>query len=218
MTVDRSGSVSLGFAATSLESDSNALDAAMNRYADGDDSAFSQVFSGLSSRLQAFFRRLGASEQQARDLTQDTFLRLHQARGSFARGRGVVPWAYAIARNCYISSVRSAKAKIARSALDVTELEVAAGPDANAEETASARQVARVVEDALAGMTEARREAFVLLRYEGLSVAEAAQILGASEGAVKLRAFHAYEIVRDALSRMEKPLSTREPERVRAAR
>ncbi|HTU59175.1 MAG TPA: sigma factor-like helix-turn-helix DNA-binding protein, partial [Polyangiales bacterium] len=44
-----------------------------------------------------------------------------------------------------------------------------------------------------------RREAFVLLRYEGLSVEAAAQVLGISEGAVKLRAFHAYELLRAAL-------------------
>ena len=52
-------------------------------------------------------------------------------------------------------------------------------------------------------MTPARREAFVLLRYEGLSVAAAAQIVGISEGALKIRAFHAYEILRSALAGME---------------
>jgi RNA polymerase sigma-70 factor (ECF subfamily) len=47
------------------------------------------------------------------------------------------------------------------------------------------------------------REAFVLIRFEGQSVAEAAQILGASEGAVKLRAFRAYEILRAVLKSAE---------------
>jgi RNA polymerase sigma-70 factor (ECF subfamily) len=39
----------------------------------------------------------------------------------------------------------------------------------------------------------------VLIRFEGLSVAEAAQVLGATEGAVKVRAFRAYEALRAAL-------------------
>jgi RNA polymerase sigma-70 factor (ECF subfamily) len=52
-------------------------------------------------------------------------------------------------------------------------------------------------------MTPARREAFILLRYEGLSVAAAAQISGVTEGALKLRAFHAYETIRSALKAME---------------
>jgi RNA polymerase sigma-70 factor (ECF subfamily) len=62
-----------------------------------------------------------------------------------------------------------------------------------------------VVTRTLAAMTPARREAFVLLRYEGLSVAAAAQIVGISEGALKIRAFHAYEMLRAALAGMEKP-------------
>jgi len=44
---------------------------------------------------------------------------------------------------------------------------------------------------------------FVLIRFEGQSVAAAAQILGASEGAVKLRAFRAYELLRAALKSAE---------------
>src|SRR5690242_14582176 len=81
---------------------SSPLDDAMNRYADGDDSAFAEVFRGLASRVQTFLQRLSGRRDVADDLTQETFLRMHRARGSFARGRSVVPWAYAIARNCYI--------------------------------------------------------------------------------------------------------------------
>ena len=51
----------------------------------------------------------------------------------------------------------------------------------------------------LAGLSPNQREAFVLIRYEGMSVEEAAAILGISEGAVKLRAFNAYEALRKAL-------------------
>ena len=52
---------------------------------------------------------------------------------------------------------------------------------------------------ALSTMPVANREAFVLIRYEGLRVATAAQLVGISEGALKLRAFRAYEILRAAL-------------------
>ncbi|MFO0611286.1 MAG: sigma factor-like helix-turn-helix DNA-binding protein [Polyangiaceae bacterium] len=77
--------------------------------------------------------------------------------------------------------------------------DVDAGPGANAEELSVASDLARLVEKTLAALPVNQREAFVLLRYEGLSVADAAEILGATEGAVKLRAFHAYEALRSAL-------------------
>jgi len=178
------------------------IDLAMQRYADGDDAAFAEVFAGLAPRLRTFLWRLSGSRDLAEDLMQETLLRIHHARGSFARGRRVAPWAYAIARNCYISHARTAQSKLARASGDADKLELAASYDADGEATSMARQSALVVERALASMTEARREAFILLRYEGMSVAAAARIVGISEGALKIRAFHAYEIIRAALDGM----------------
>ena len=175
----------------------------MSRYAAGDDAAFSVVFNGLTPRLRAFLRRLGGSEDLASDLTQETFIRMHRARGSFVRGTSVVPWAYAIARNCFVSHVRSARVKASRRTVDIDEHSGALGLAASAEETTSAKQSAAVVERTLAAMSDLNREAFVLIRFEGQSVAAAAQILGTTEGAVKLRAFRAYELLREALKRSE---------------
>jgi RNA polymerase sigma-70 factor, ECF subfamily len=183
--------------------EASALDRAMSRYAEGHDTAFSEVFNALSPRLLTFLRRLCGSPELAHDLVQETFLRMHRARGSFVPGSAVVPWAYAIARNCFVSHARSLKSRSARSSLDIADHEVAAGLDSNAEETAAVRQSAELVERTLAQMSVINREAFVLIRFEGQSVAEAAQILGASEGAVKLRAFRAYETLRGVLNSAE---------------
>ncbi len=185
------------------------LDAAMQRYAGGDDSAFSALYAGLAPRLTVFIRRICGRQDLADDLAQETLLRIHRARGSFASNAAVVPWAYAIARNCYIDHLRAARARIKLSTPtddDGEPLvpEPAIGIEASAEEEQIARQTAEIIERELNRMTMARREAFVLLRYEGLSVAEAAEVLGATQSAVKLRAFHAYEAIRQALAEVER--------------
>lgn len=182
-------------------------DLAMQRYADGDEAAFPLLFAELGPRIRLFLQRMGCAADVAEDLLQETFLRVHHARGSFARGKQVAPWAYSIARNCFISHARSAKTKISRASLDADQIELPAAQGSSGEEESMARQTARVVSDVLASLTPARREAFVLLRYEGLSVAAAAQIVGISEGALKIRAFHAYEALREALANMEAPLA-----------
>jgi RNA polymerase sigma-70 factor (ECF subfamily) len=187
----------------------NALDLAMSRYADGDDAAFAEVFSGLAPRIQAFLCRLCGSPDLAHDFTQETFLRVHRARGSFAPGHAVVPWAYAIARNCFLSHARSSRTKAARSSVDIADHEIATGPDASAEASVLARESAEIVKRELARMSVVNREAFILLRFEGLSVAAAAQVLGTTEGAVKLRAFRAYEALRAALKVSEQPRGAR---------
>src|SRR5439155_24794664 len=77
--------------------------------------------------------------------------------------------------------------------------DAATGPEADSEQATIAREMAATVERVLAGLPPAQREAFVLLRYEGMSVQEAAEILGSAPTAVKLRAFRAYQALRAAL-------------------
>lgn len=172
----------------------------MERVADGDDAAYAELYRALAPRLLRFLQRLTGRADVAEDLTQETFLRLHRARGAYDGGP-LVPWLFAIARNVAIDHGRSARVR--RTAQSTSEdgllEQQPAGANLNAESAAIARQAAEVVERELALMTPARREAFVLLRYEGMSVAEVAQIVDATESAVKLRAFHAYEQLRRAL-------------------
>lgn len=189
--------------ARDAESDAE-LDAAMDRYAQGDDRAFAAVHAGLYQRLRLFLLRLCRAPALADDLLQETFLRMHRARGSFAPSARVVPWAYAIARNAHTDHMRSAHTRRTTS-LDQEQdegagrAEIAAGPGVDAEAVSIAKQTAKVVEQTLARLPPAQREAFVLVRYEGLSIADTARILGTTENAVKLRAFHAYEALRGAL-------------------
>jgi RNA polymerase sigma-70 factor (ECF subfamily) len=188
------------------------LDEAMDRYAQGEAAAFPILYAGLELKLRTFLLRLAGVTPVAEDLLQETFMRIHRARGSFEPGARVVPWAYAIARNAWLDHTRSAQSRAHRelgaraaSGDGTTPLEPATGPEADSEQAAIARETAAIVEAALRGLPPAQREAFVLLRYEGMSVQEAAEILGSTPTAVKLRAFRAYEALRAALGqkRME---------------
>jgi RNA polymerase sigma-70 factor (ECF subfamily) len=176
----------------------------MERYADGDDQAFGAVFAVVAPRLLRYLRRLTGSDENARDLLQETLLRLHQARGAFREGSAVLPWSYTIARNVFLDAQRGRKrASATLVTRDSAELdEPAVG--AEAESAVAARETAKAVERALSDMSAARREAFILIRFEGLSVADAAEVLGISENAAKLRAFQAYEAIRAELDRLER--------------
>jgi RNA polymerase sigma-70 factor (ECF subfamily) len=182
--------------------ESSKADEAMNRYAEGDDSAFAVVHRAVAERLYAFLARMARSPVLADDLLQETFLRMHRARGSFVRGARLLPWCYAIARNVCIDHARQRAVRKER-AIGNEEgeavFEQPTGPDADGEQLTMAAELAEIVEAALAKLPHNQREAFVLLRYEGLSVADAAAVLGTTEGAVKLRAFHAYEALRAVL-------------------
>jgi RNA polymerase sigma-70 factor (ECF subfamily) len=186
-----------------LDPTTRGLDEAMDRYAQGDDRAFATLHAGLRAMLHRFLGRLTGAPALAEDLLQETFIRMHRARGSFARGAAVTPWAYTIARNAWLDHVRAARVREgarAHVARGISEGE-STGPDDDSEQILIARQTAEIVQQILAKLPASQREAFVLLRYEGMSVEEAAEIVGSTPTAVKLRAFRAYEALRDALGR-----------------
>jgi RNA polymerase sigma-70 factor (ECF subfamily) len=188
--------------------DEETLNAAMDRYACGDPTAFPILHRALYPRLLAYLTRMSGSSGMADDLAQETFLRLHRARATFVAGGAVLPWVYAIARNVHIDHTRSARLR------STERLPSDPGPDpayaqrADAESAAIAAQTARAVERVLARIPAAQRDAFVLLRYEGLSVQDAAAVLGATPTAVKLRAFRAYEALRAELDELQRNTTT----------
>lgn len=179
--------------------DETELNRAMDRYACGDASAFAVIHRALYPRVHAYLVRMRGSHHVADDLVQETFLRMHRARATFAPGASVVPWMYTIARNVLYDHARSAKTRRMED-LDADQVPEPADTGADTESAAVASEAARTVERVLAQLPASQREAFVLLRYESLSVNDAAQVLGATPAAVKLRAFRAYEALRAALA------------------
>src|SRR5262249_13169564 len=145
------------------------------------------------------FTRMRRCAAAADDLVQETFLRLHRSRSSFALGARLVPWVYTIARNVLIDEGRSARLRggQAISGEEIVELPDTGGA---AVSVAAAAETAQAVERALRRIPPSQRQAFELLRCEGLSVKDAAGTLGTTAAATKLRAFRAAEAIRAELS------------------
>ncbi|HEX8795211.1 MAG TPA: RNA polymerase sigma factor [Polyangiaceae bacterium] len=162
----------------------------MERYADGDDRAFGVVYALLAPRLQAFLWRRTRDEARAEELVHDTFLRMHANRRHFARGADVMPWAFAIARRLLIDDHR--KLRPPPDPDDETR-----GPWVDT--VVAIHRLGRRMMQELEHLPEQHREAFMLVQLEGLSMAEAAQVLGCTIAAVKVRAYRAYETLRDRL-------------------
>jgi RNA polymerase sigma-70 factor (ECF subfamily) len=171
-------------------------DVAMERYAGGDDAAFALVYDALAPRLYGYLLRQTRENARAEDILQQTLLQIHRARASFIPGAEVMPWAFAIARRLVVDSVRRGRRELLSSD---GEPDAGASSDVAADDLVQAQQLARRVERELAKLPPAQRVAFELVKNEGLSMAEAAQVLGTTVAAVKLRAHRAYEALRIAL-------------------
>jgi RNA polymerase sigma-70 factor, ECF subfamily len=175
-----------------------AASAAMDRYACGDDSAFSELYDLLAPRLTAFLARRARDEALASDLVQQTFLQMHASRRHFSEGADVMPWAFAIARRLLIDVVRKSGREIAGDD-GGTEGRESVAPDQPPDRIVAQRRLAARVNKELERVPEAQRAAFELVKRDGLSLAEAAEVLGTTVAAVKLRIHRTYEALRAAL-------------------
>lgn len=178
--------------------------ALMERYASGDDAVFDQLYDLTAPRLYGFCLRLTGDPSAADDLFQETYLRVHRARSTYLPGADVLHWAFAIARCAYRDRLRYWRRRPEHlGAIDDAAEQAALRPDEGntPDEELTADHVARVVTVELQKMSETNRAAYVLLREEGVSLKEAAAILGASPDAVKQRAHRAYQQLRAALER-----------------
>ncbi len=180
-----------------------ALNQAMDRYADGDAAAFTEVYDRLAPRLLGFFVRRVRDQALAEDLVQQTLLRMHLARRNYVSGSDVVPWAFAIGHNLMRDALRRSRREVLfRTAeQDAAALDGRVARDSRPDELASARQSLGRIRDELGRVPRHQREAYDLVRQDGLSVAAAALVMGATPMAIKLRVHRVYEALRAALAR-----------------
>lgn len=160
----------------------------MERYAQGDDDAFEPLYEALAPRLRGFLKRSVNDSALADDLVQQTFLRMHRARASFAKDGAVVPWAYAIARRLMFDALRTKKRKPETAIPHEELLRSMDDPEARV----SDREALEQLSARLAKLPDDHRVAFELVRVEGLSLAEAAAVVGVTPVAMKMRAHRAY--------------------------
>jgi RNA polymerase sigma-70 factor (ECF subfamily) len=159
-------------------------------HAAGDPEAFERLFVRYAARMYGVMRQRGLDHADSQDLVQQTFLLAHQARRDFRTGCKLRPWLWTIAFNL----MRKAYQRRGRAARH--------GERSIPSETSrvhAAQEAQLGVRQAIAQLPEPQQEVILLHWYEGLSFSEIGLVLRASEGAVKVRAYRAYEKLRDLL-------------------
>jgi RNA polymerase sigma-70 factor (ECF subfamily) len=149
----------------------------------GDGEAFGQVYDAyVDSVYRYLYYRVG-SHALAEDLTSETFLRALRRIDSFSwQGKDIGAWFTTIARNLVVDHVKSSRFKLEVSTADM--LDADRGDDGIEAEVLGRLQSAALL-DAVRRLKPDQQECVVLRFLQGLSVAETAEVLGRSEGAVK---------------------------------
>ena len=169
------------------------LEELMDSYVDGNAAAFEELYRRIAAKLLGYLMRLTRHRERAEDLVQITFSKVHRARASYLRGAPLLPWVLAIARRSFYDERRAAASRHEDLSGDGTL------PEPKSEETGLPTDIAAALERAMDAMPETYREAIQLTKITGLSIAEAADVLGTTPTAVKLRVHRGYNLLRKSL-------------------
>lgn len=146
----------------------------------GDTAAFERIMLLHERMVLRTAQRLLLNAEDAKDAAQEVFLKMHKNLGRFREDKELAPWLYRMTVNVCLDSKRRRRPGM--------PIEHAAEPQDTAldpEEALRAAQERNLVEAALRQLPERERAAIVLRDLEGCSTAEAAGILGSSEGTVR---------------------------------
>ena len=161
---------------------------------EGDGQAYEALLLELLPFVRALVReRMGRDPAATEDVVQEVLLSIHTARHTYRPERPLRPWVRAIARNAVIDWSRW---RTRRREVTLEGIELA---DPRGHEPSGNGRLSPSLERALASLPDGQRQAVLLLKVQGLSVAEAALRAGISPGALKLRAHRGYLALRRSL-------------------
>lgn len=168
---------------------------ALARVAAGDVQAFASLVDSHQERLLRLCERLLGDAEEARDAAQEVFLKAYRKAAAVRPQGRVYTWLYRIAVNHCLNKLRRRKLVRFLRWEDPEERDAPAfdPPDEAADPAAAleARRRWRATRRALARLPENQRSVLVLVRFEGLSYKQVAEVLGITEGAVESRLFRA---------------------------
>jgi RNA polymerase sigma-70 factor (ECF subfamily) len=144
------------------------------------------------------FRMTGRAED-AEDVVQETFIRVHRQLGRFEARSNFGTWVYRIAFNCAIDYMRARPHR--ESAESHDRLEQLSGQNlaASADDLVFAAEIGERMQQALGCLSAQERAAFLLRHFHGSSIEEICQTLGLRANAAKHSIFRAVRKMRIAL-------------------
>jgi RNA polymerase sigma-70 factor (ECF subfamily) len=157
-------------------------DELMVRTARGDEEAFRLLVTRWQGPILAFLERMLGSREDARDLGQETFVRVHAQAARYRPAGRFRSWLFRIAGNLARGQLR--RRRILRWVRFDPGRHETASPADGADRDLERAELQQALRRALQGLPDRQRQALILRRYDDLSYEEIARIMGTSAPAV----------------------------------
>lgn len=191
-----------------MQKEAQANETALIRAAQaGDRAAFEQLVRAYDQSVLRLAMNLLRSPEDARDIYQETFLRVYRNLDTFRFDCSFHTWIYRIATNLCLDLLRKRKVRkeespvlaTAEGTVDRFESMAEQRADLDPQKQLLSGQIRRRVKAALAELSPRERMVFELRHYEGLRLRNIGEALGTTEEAAKNCLFRATQKMRIAL-------------------
>jgi len=160
---------------------------------------FDKLYAIYADLLYGFVLNLTKSSSTAKDILQETFLRVWQSREQLSTEMSFKSYLYSIARNLIVDSFRRQMKSVAFEEYIASEAYQHYAED-TIEKDIDFDEFKRKFEQAKEKLTDRQRQIFELSREKGLSITTIAEMLHLSEKTVKNQLTLAMKVLRSELS------------------
>jgi RNA polymerase sigma-70 factor (ECF subfamily) len=170
--------------------------ALVKRCVDGDAAAWAELVAAQQRRVYALCYRFTASSHDAEDLTQEVFIKVYANLRSYDAAKGSFPtWITTLTRNLLVDHFRRSRQQRVTDSLDAgwdqgldaPRAAPLVDPRSTPLDQVVGRQLASLVQNALARVSPELREAVILRDLQDMDYKEIAEVLSIPQGTVKSR-------------------------------
>jgi RNA polymerase sigma-70 factor, ECF subfamily len=164
-------------------------------YQRGEAAPVDELVRRISPSLLRFFAMWDNSGQDAEDLLQDCWIRIHKARHTYQPSEPLLPWIFAIARYTRLDGYRKRRRRESKETLMASLPE----PPVHGEKHAS---IGGGIDDRLLErLPKKQREVILMLKVSDMSLEEVARATSSTVGSIKQKAHRAYATLRRVLEK-----------------
>ena len=162
------------------------------------DGEFVELFREYRRKAYQFAFQMVGNADDAMDVTQDAFLRLHRHWRERDASRPFAPWLYSVVRHLAIDLIRK---RATRKECGIDAIAPAPSPAPTPEKLATRGQLSERLWREIQRLPDVQREALLLRDWHGLSYSEIAEATGASVTTINSRLHDARVRLRERLGR-----------------
>lgn len=159
--------------------------------------AFKKLVQEYKERLYWHIRKIVLDHEDANDVIQNTFIKIHLNIDKFKGDSSLFTWMYRIATNESINFINSKSSKMG---LQNQEWIESKAQGLKADSYFDGDEAALILQKLVAKLPEKQRIVFNMKYFDGMSYQTISEILGTSEGALKASYHHAVQKIKTKLN------------------